>query len=70
VKQTIKWNNYEETNNKWNFVLKSIIEMFQGNEILWYSSTDIIILIEDSGKTSDATRKNRGKQKFVDLDCV
>jgi hypothetical protein len=39
INQTIKWKNYEEANNQWDFVLKSIIEMFEGNEIMWYSST-------------------------------
>jgi len=50
-----------KTNSQWNFVLKSIIEMFDGNEIMWYSSTNIIILIEDNCKTSYVTQKDRKK---------
>jgi hypothetical protein len=29
-----------------------------------------MILIDDNDKTSNATRKNKGKQKAIDSDCV
>jgi hypothetical protein len=58
--------------NKWsmNIVLKSKIEMFEGNERMWYSSANIIILIEDNNKTSNAIWKSKGKQKTKDSICV
>ncbi len=50
--------------------MKFCIDLFEGNEKVWYSSTNIIILIKDSDKKSYATRKSKGKQKAVDSNCV